>query len=63
MKKQKKQPLLYPGIAEAEKQRGFNNWNSSYTPTEAPNMIGLAPNYEKFKGWDIERVLVFLNID
>lgn len=61
MKKQKKQPLLYPGIAEAEKQRGISS--SPYKTEEQPDMIGLAPNYEKFKGWDIERVLVFLNID
>lgn len=30
---------------------------------EEPDMIGMAPNYDKFEGWDVEEVLVFLNID
>lgn len=40
--------------------------NGRYTEAfvdEEPDMIGMAPNYDKFKGWDIEEVLVWLNID
>lgn len=36
---------------------------TSYVPDEEPDFIGNAPNYDKFKGWDTEKVLVWLNID
>ncbi len=40
--------------------------NGRYTEVfidEEPDMIGMAPNYDRFKGWSIEEVLVWLNID
>lgn len=30
---------------------------------EEPDFIGMAPNYDKFKGWDDEKVRVWLNVD
>lgn len=30
---------------------------------DAPDFIGGAPNYDKFVGWDVDAVLVWLNID
>ena len=48
----------YPGTKEAEKQR-----KPKYTTNEEPDFIGNAPNYEKFKGWSTEKILVWLNID
>ena len=48
--------MKYPGIEEAERQR-------EVVVEEEPDMIGLSPNYEKFKGWEPERVLTLLNID
>ena len=52
----------YPGMKEAEQQREARpSW---YIPTaEAPDFIGNAPNYDKYKGWPPEKVLAFLNID
>lgn len=47
----------YPGEEEAELER------QKETEEEAPDFIGGAPNYDKFKGWTPEEVLVFLNID
>lgn len=65
----KKKPLYpeYPGIEQAEKERikahlRFVNEQSEqadYISTAA----GISPNYEKFAGWDPEKVLVWLNID
>ena len=50
---------LYPGTAEAENER------SKGRPAEdqEPDFIGNAPNYDKFKNWTPEEVLVWLNID
>ena len=55
----KKNKLLYPGIEQAEKEK------SKVKPFDdsKPDFIGTAPNYDKFKSWDPEKVLVFLNID
>ena len=48
----------YPCIDEAERER------SKKRPVEEePDWIGDAPNYDKFKGWTPEQVLVWLNID
>ena len=59
MKEPKKRKKLYPGIKEAEAERA-----KKLAPTEEePDFINGAPNYDKFKGWDTERVLVWLNID
>ena len=49
----------YPGTKEAEAQKKHINKESE----EEPDFIGNAPNYDKFEGWDAEKVLVWLNID
>ena len=54
-----KKKRLYPGLDEAEKQRGRKSAEFS----EEPDFIGNAPNYDKFEGWEVERVLAWLNID
>lgn len=53
-----KRKKMYPGTMEAEKQKS----KATYSPGE-PDFIGNAPNYDKFKGWSAEKVLVWLNID
>lgn len=49
----------YPGEKEAKIER------SKKLPAaeEEPDFIASAPNYDKFKGWTPEEVLVYLNID
>lgn len=54
-----KRKYLYPGTAEAETERTKKHYNEN----NEPDFIGNAPNYDKFKGWTPEEVLVFLNID
>ena len=49
---------LYPCVKEAEEQR-----KTFIPPAEPPDFVGGAPNYDKFKGWSAEEVLVWLNID
>ena len=49
---------LYPMVKEAEEER-----KRKHPEEEEPDFIGNAPNYDKFKGWTAEEVLVFLNID
>lgn len=51
--------MRYPGIDEAEKQRKVK----AAIVEDEPDFIGNAPNYDKFKGWTAEEVLVWLNID
>lgn len=53
-----KRKKIYPGTLEAEKQKS----KATYSP-EGPDFIGNAPNYDKFKGWSVEKVLSWLNID
>ena len=57
----KRKMSLYPGIAEAEKERAKK---LHYTETE-PEFIGSAPNYDYFEklGFSAEKTLVWLNID
>lgn len=55
----KKNKNLYPGIREAEKERSKGNKNM----INEPDFIGNAPNYDKFKGWTVEKTLSWLNID
>lgn len=50
--------LKYPGIKEAERERSKKH----YIPEE-PDFIAGAPNYEKFKNWKPEKIMVWLNID
>ena len=56
----KKKKALYPGIAEAERER---KRAAKRAAVEKPLMIGTTPNYDAFPGWTAEQVLVFLNID
>lgn len=48
----------YPGGREVKKEPVIK-----YETDEAPDFIGNAPNYDKFKGWTPEKVLCWLNID
>ena len=61
----KKKTQLYPGIEAAEKERSKRK--NAYVPDDLPDMIetaaGIAPNYEKFSGWNAEMVLTWCNID
>jgi len=54
---------MYPGVEEAEKQRC--QWSKDWwkNQDDEPDFVGGAPNYDKFKGWDVDRVLTWLNID
>ena len=54
---------LYPGVREAEEERVRAELSKRYGNDEEPDMINGSPNYDKFTGWDVEKVLVFLNID
>lgn len=44
-------------------------WDGGYCAAQIveeldePDFIGGAPNYDKFAGWEPERVLVWLNVD
>lgn len=52
--------IEYPGVKEAELER----IRSGLKPDlEEPDFVGGKPNYDNFKGWDTEKVLVWLNID
>ena len=53
-----KRKLIYPGTEEAEKQKSMKP-----IVEDEPDFIGDKPNYDKFPGWDVEEVLVWLNID
>lgn len=57
----KKKKELYPGVLEAEKEK--IRAAKEFELQEEPDFINGAPNYDKFEGWDPERVLVWLNID
>jgi len=57
--KMNKRQKLYPGCKEAEAEKR----KAKAEMTEEPDMIGNAPNYDKFKGWTVEQVLTWLNID
>lgn len=56
-----KRKKIYPATKEAEKQRSTQKLKRY--DDEEPDMIGNAPNYDKFVGWSPEEILVFLNID
>ena len=62
MKKQ-----LYPGAEGiAEYYNQFYREHDSYVlkhRDEKPDFIGGKPNYDKFRKWSAEEVLVWLNID
>lgn len=53
---------LYPGCDAVEKEKN----KAKLFPRDmedAPDFIGNAPNYDKFRGMDPAAVLVWLNID
>lgn len=51
--------MKYPGIKEAEEQKKVKR----PVLDDEPDWIGDAPNYDKFKGWSVDKVLSWLNID
>lgn len=51
--------LRYPGTKEAEQAKKAK----IVSREEEPDFIGMAPNYDKFEGWDADKVLAWLNID
>ncbi len=57
--KPRRRRKLYPGTNETNKIKA----TAKKRHDEQPDFIGGAPNYDKFEGWDAERVLVWLNID
>lgn len=52
---------LYPNAEDVKKGR-YTRVVVDADDVE-PDFIGNAPNYDKFKGWSDEKVLVWLNID
>ena len=52
---------LYPGLKEAELEKSA--WKKGFIKDEQPDFIGTAPNYEKFRFWPPEKVLMHLNVD
>ena len=60
----------YPGVKESERERIRVQYSVPQVSEkqqkkldELPDFIGSKPNYDKFKEWDTERALVWLNID
>lgn len=49
----------YPRVEEAELERSKHH----LLEDEEPDLIAGKPNYDKFDGWTVEEVLVWLNID
>jgi hypothetical protein len=54
-----KKRLLYPYADDHD--RIYDR--KLYATDEEPDFIGGAPNWDKFEAWDIDEVLVWLNID
>lgn len=50
---------VYPGVGAVESIKD----HQLLALTEEPDFLGNAPNYDKFAGWEPERVLAWLNID
>lgn len=59
----KNEKLVFPGTLEAEAEREAAAFRWAPDPEEPDFVDGLKPNYDKFKGWPVENVLSFLNID
>ncbi len=55
----KRDKPLYPGIKEAEEQKG----KTPVIDSCMPDFIDGKPNYEKYKNWSVEQTLAWLNID
>lgn len=54
----KRRKKLYPCANEI-----YKYMRTTVTEETEPDFVGNAPNYDKFKGWTPEEVLVWLNID
>ena len=56
---------LYPGEKEVERYKAELHKAELFRRKNCvdPDFIGGVPNYEKFRGWPVENVLVWLNID
>lgn len=54
-----KKKELYHGLDEAERQKPLPSRD------DEPDSYGIVPNYDKFtdKGWSVEEILVWFNID
>lgn len=52
--------MIYPGTKEVERLKAKK---TPIITEEEPDFIGNCPNYDKFKGWSIEKILVWLNVD
>ena len=61
----KRRRHLYPGTEEAEQEKIRAARRPSLDDGEPDWLPSRKPNYEKFEkaGWDIEKILVHLNID
>ena len=61
----KKKQQLYPGIAEAEKEKTktFDFIKISDDPIIVYTANGYCPNYDKLKGMTIGETLIFCNMD
>lgn len=57
----KKKKELYPCVAEVEAEK--QKFKSFDTLNVYSDFIGGKPNYNKFKNWNSENVLAWLNID
>ena len=55
----RKKKLLYPHADDYDRVYMLEK----YRDDEEPDFIGNAPNWDKFEAWDIDEVLVWLNID
>ena len=60
--KKRRRRFRYPGEAEAQKARSGCKAKPAQNE-EPPDFVAGAPNYDKFRDWSPEKVLVWLNID
>ena len=51
---------LYPGEAEVEREKDRVFRTVLY---EEPMFVGGKPNWDRFTGWEVPKVLVWLNVD
>ena len=50
---------IYPNAEDVRKGK----YTRAVVADEEPDFIGGAPNWDKFEAWDIDEILVWLNID
>ena len=58
-----KRKELYPGAEDVKKEKEAAIVRFLSESEELPDFIGGKPNYAKFRGWEPEDVLRYLNID